>query len=342
MHSKFPRICAIVLLLLCATSYAIDYYPFTYITNIEGTNWSNVSQDDFWQESDGFTNLKSEYDQDVWLKSDFIANGSIGGTSANFAIGYKAVSTGLGTAAIGYLSEATGTLNTAVGVSCKSHATGIFQTCLGYGSFGTALTGTLLAGNNYALNRGNTMTVAWGGSNPTFIDLSNDNITIHSTTAGPDSITLQGDDIHIKGDITHYEEVKGTKVFLCGAGRNSATVGTEYLRDYNGRVQSNVRGCTMTGPGSITEIGANGLISIAVPNATVIFSIRKNGAAVFNCSIHADEGTGNKNCTTIQARGIDTFEEHDILSFYVAENLEVGGAIDIDYPDVMAWGYHDE
>ncbi len=302
--------------------------------DVNGTNMS------WWHEYEGYSTLKDDKDQDVWVKGHVNMNGSVSGIQTEINMGYGSIATGSAAVSIGYLCEANSGLSTAIGTLCKTSA--VLQTCLGYGTINSATPVTLVASGNYATDRESVLTLGYGQSNPAFIDVKSGNITLHSRIAAADIINLNTDTVYVKGDIVHEEEVKGTKVLLCGAGRNSATVGTGYLRDYNGRVQSNVRGCTMTGQGSLTEIGANGLISTATPNATVFFFVRKNGANMFNCSIHADGGTGNKNCTSTQARGAYTFAEHDIISLYVAENLEVGGAIDIDYPNAMVWGYHDE
>lgn len=166
------------------------------------------------------------------------------------------------------------------------------------------------------------------------------NSTFNQTLTDELYFNVDGD--NVTGNATFEQDVYGSLVFLGGAGRSSTSISSEYLRGYNGLQMAANIGYAMPSSGSITKMSATGELSTATAPATVNFQVRLNGVNVLDCNFDASLGTGIHNCSGTTIRGNLTFNTNDVISFYVAENIQPTGAIDIDNPLVEAWGYFDE
>ena len=162
-------------------------------------------------------------------------------------------------------------------------------------------------------------------------------VNFTSSTSG--TLDIKTQNIDIEGDTTFNDEAEGTLVYLCGCGTNTASFSTGYLKFYNGMLMTGARGCVMPSEGSVAKVAGGGYISLATSPAEARFEARVNSNTALSCAIYATEGTGEHNCTGVQARGNYTFIAGDALTCYTAENVGVGGNIDVDYPRMAIWGY---
>jgi len=198
------------------------------------------------------------------------------------------------------------------------------------------------AGQDYFLSADDFML-----SSAEFLFFKDKSVNMTSSTSG--ILDIEAEDINIESNVVvtknakFEDNINGTLTLLCVSTTNSASIENQYLKYVNGKQMTADKGCPMPSSGTITKVSADYYVSSATPDAEIRFDSRINGVVAMQIAHPAGDGTGEftKFNSTTRENGYD-FSAGDDLQGYVSENLQPGGAIDVDYPTIFIWGYLDE